>query len=649
MIFRASATSILVFVVIMNSALGQDLNMGPVPLTAELRERCRTELRRVLNGDQFWPAMHAAEALTLLGDKKAVLTTLPPRLMTENDHQKRCGLAREIARTGQRDSLKVLWEILEDEHSKGRVHAAESLYKIAEVGDGRLLRKIWKHNNDPRLQIMCAAALGRAGNTNAIKQLREHVASSDSERRKLAVWILGLIGETSDIELIRNVLHDEIEPTTRAFLVHAMACLGDEEGRTELGRNLSSADAAVRTYAAEFAGYSRCVELHSRLVELLDDPLPDVRVRAAQSLIALSLPPGALGLPIAHASEDFQVDVYPATEENPRYSEGSILALRDGSLLYATTEFANDSEDHSTASIVARNSTDGGHSWGEQRRLQENIARQNVMSVTLRRMPSGDDDAALGMFFLVKNGPSDLKVYVRISQDEGETFGESIVVTPAPGYHVINNDRVAMLSNGRLVCPVAWTGNVVAGGHFVAMCYLSNDGGHTWRPSADRLDQPKRGAMEPEVVELSDGRLLMIMRTQLGYIATSISEDGGDHWSASSQLPLQAPEAPATIRTIPSTGDLVLIWNNTYRADAGHGGKRTPLSAAISSDEGKTWRITQPLETAPDLEFAYTSMLFHKDRALLSYYVHDERTGRISSRFRSLPVHWFTKSVHLPE
>ena len=32
---------------------------------------------------------------------------------------------------------------------------------------------------------------------------------------------------------------------------------------------------------------------------------------------------------------------------------------------------------------------------------------------------------------------------------------------------------------------------------------------------------------------------------------------------------------------------------------------------------------------------------FLKDRALLSYYVADEKTGRISSRFRSLPVSWF--------
>lgn len=293
-----------------------------------------------------------------------------------------------------------------------------------------------------------------------------------------------------------------------------------------------------------------------------------------------------------------------------------------------------------------RTSFDGGRTWRLQQTLQENIGRQNVMSVTLRRLPPGigqsihPDTAPLGMFFLIKNSPTDLKVALRISHDEGRSFSEPIIVTPESGYHVMNNDRVTVLSSGRLVCPVSWAADVFKDGHFVCLCLLSDDGGQTWRASADRVDQPKRGAMEPEVIELADGRLLLIARTQLGHIATSRSTDGGDHWSAPSKLPLEAPEAPATIRTIPSTGDLLLIWNNTYQAGANHGGKRTPLTAAISRDSGVSWRHVRPLESDAKQGYAYTSVLFHKDRLLLSYYVHDPATGRISSRFRSLPVKW---------
>jgi sialidase-1 len=232
-------------------------------------------------------------------------------------------------------------------------------------------------------------------------------------------------------------------------------------------------------------------------------------------------------------------------------------------------------------------------------------------------------------------------VYLRISHDETATFGEPILVTNAPGYHVMNNDRVTILRSGRLVCPVAWAADVFKQGHFVSFCYLSDDGGRTWKAGTGKVDQPKRGAMEPEVIELGDGRLMMIVRNQVGTIATSYSSDGGDHWSEPSQLPVTAPEAPATIRRIPATGDLLLIWNNTYQAGTGHGGKRTPLSAAVSQDEGKTWSAPRNLETSTAHQFAYVSVLFHKDRALLGYYVSDDKTGRISSRFRSVPVAWF--------
>jgi sialidase-1 len=625
------------------------------PLAPELRDRCLDVLRRGLHGisdkpENFWPAMHAAEALTLAGHAGEVATLLKPRLATETDHQRRCGLAREIVRAGRREPLQVLFATLADETSNGRVHAAESLYKIAEVGDGKLLRAAFAQSDNPRLQLLAAAALGRAGNAATLQRLRDSLASDDREIRKIAAWVLGLLGDAQDIEPLRKVLAAETDESVRAYFVNALACLGDADARELLGRNLSSADAAVRTYSADFASYARPMEVRAKLIRLLGDEHVDVRVRSAQALIAMSLPDSAVGLPVAAASDDVSVDVYPASNDFPRYSEGSIIPLRDGSLLYATTEFAGGGADHSGASIVARSSSDGGRTWGPQRTLQKNVGKQNVMSVTLRRLPTNgqpapNDASPLGMFFLIKNSPTDLKVVLRVSHDEGQTFAEPIVVTPGPGYHVMNNDRVAVLSSGRLVCPVSWAADVFKNGHFVCRCFLSDDGGLTWRAASDQVDQSQRGAMEPEVVELADGRLLMIIRTQLGHIATSVSPDGGDHWSEPSKLAVEAPEAPATIRTIPSTGDLLLIWNKAFVPGAGHGGKRTPLNSAISRDGGQTWQNVRALEHNAKRGFAYTSVLFHQDRVLLSYYVHDEESGRISSRFRSLPVKWFYENA----
>jgi sialidase-1 len=615
---------------------------APTSLDPALRERCEKVLRDGLKSDEFWPAMHAAEAITLAGYGREVLDALAKR--TEDDDQKRCGLAREAFRAGDRTKLATLLEILDRPGSNGHTHAAESLFKLAEVGDGRKLRAALAQDNDVRLKLMAAAALARCGHPTALDAARKYLADPDVEIRKIAAWILGQLGDSSDVRPIRDGRAKETDLLAKAYFAHALALLGDAEGRKILGQNLASSSPPVRTYAAEFAGYCRATEFRDALVKLLDDPTLDVRVRAAQSLIALSLPADALGLPAAIGSAGIVHDVFPATEKNPRYSEGSVAVLTDGALLYATTEFVGGAADAATARIVGRESRDGGRTWGEPRILQENVGKQNVMSVTLRRLRPGATDGPLGLFYLVKNGPTDLKIELRVSTDEAKTFGKPVCVTDAPGYHVMNNDRVTVLSTGRIICPVAWTDNVNKGGHFVSLCYLSDDGGKSWKKGTGTVDVPKRGAMEPEVVELTDGTLMMIARTQLGHIATAISKDGGDRWGEPGRLPLKSPESPATIRRIPATGDLLLVWNNTYEMGAGHGGKRTPLSAAVSSDDGRTWRHVRNIESDASRTYSYTSIEFVRDRGVLTYYVSDPKTNRLSARFRSLPVRWFYQS-----
>jgi sialidase-1 len=589
-----------------------------------------------VNAKEFWPAMHAAEALTLAGRGDEARAALAKR--TAADDQERCGRAREAVRAGDRTKLPVLFEILDKPGSNGHTHAAESLFKLAEVGDGKKLRAALAQDADTRLKLMAAAALARCGHPTALGAARKHLTDPDRELRKVAAWLLGQLGGAGDVAAMRAGLAKETDALAKAYFAHALALLGDAAGRKQLGRNLASPNAAVRTYAAEFAGYCRAAECRDALVKLLDDPVLDVRVRAAQSLLALALPAGALGLPASAVPADITRDVYPATKTHPRYSEGSVALLNDGTLLYATTEFLGGAADAAKAHVIARESRDGGRTWGGPRVLQENVGRQNVMSATLRRLRPD----TLGLFYLVKNGPADLKAYLRVSTDEARTFGPAVCVTNQPGYHVLNNDRVTVLSTGRIVCPVAWEADISqrGGWHFTCLCFFSDDGGKTWRKSADTVSAPKRGAMEPEVIEMAGGKLLMIIRTQMGYIATATSKDGGDHWGEPSRLPVKSPESPATIRRIPATGDLLLVWNNTYQAGTGHGGKRTPLTAAVSADEGKTWRHIRDLDARPGETYAYTSVLFVNDRVLLTYYVGDAKTGRWSSRFRSLPVSW---------
>jgi sialidase-1 len=616
---------------------------GPLDLGSNHRDRCLTILRTGLQSEEFWPAMHAAEALSLAGFGGEVRQAIAHRLPVETDDQRRCGLARELVRAGDLAHVQLLLDILSSENPHGHIHAAESLFKIWQIGDGRKLRETIRQTESPKKVLMSAAALSRFGSPAALQLLRNSVQDQDGEIARIAAWILARTGDETDVIELRAGAKRFEEPLTKAYFQHALAALGDPAGLAALIQNLRSTDPSVRVYACEFAPDARALGAKQALIELLDDQVLDVRIRAAQALLMLAQP-APLG-----RNEQVVRDVFLATAENPRYSEGSVAVLRDGRLLYATTEFIGSESDFASARIVGVESTDEGQTWGPVRVIQENVGKKNVMSVSLRRLTPGVRfDAPLGCFYLVKNSFTDLQVFLRTSSDEGHTFGKPVPVTNAAGYHVLNNDRVTILSTGRMIVPVSSTEDVGKVNHFVCSCFFSDDNGATWARSRNTVDYDKRGAMEPEVLELNDGRLLMHFRTQLGHIAVSESKDQGLTWSTARSWYVRAPEAPATLRRIPSTGDLLLVWNDTFTEGAGHGGKRTPLTAAISTDEGRTWTKGRNIETDADHTYAYTSIVFHRGRALLTYYVSDEKTGRISSRFRSIPIESLYQSPTSP-
>ena len=606
-----------------------------IQLSDSNRAKSLEILRAGLWSDEFWPSMHAAEGLTLGGYGDEVVAYLEPKLPDEVDDQQRCGLARELVRAGKKEYVQVMLDILAGEDSHGHVHAAESLYKVGELGDGSIMRRRYQETSNVTLKIMAAAAMGRAGNPEAMAYLRNQLNKSDLNMVRIAGWVLARIGNESDIPAIRKARDNAELDLQRVFHQHSLAALGDAEGLQGLLANLSSEDAGTRTYSATFAGDARVLDAKNQLVVLLDDANLDTRIRAAQSLLVLSTPAPS------GQEEDIANLVFTPTDENPRYTEGSVLELNDGSLLFAITEFFESGSDFAKAHIIARRSGDGGLNWGEPRILQKNTGGLNCMSVTLRRLPTPDSPQRIALFYLQKNSHSDLDLFVKYSNDEAETFGDAILVTDMPGYHVVNNDRVTQLSTGRLLAPAASTPDVTEVNHFESRCFISDDQGQSWRAGKEAVDLPKRGAMEPEVIELEDGRVLMIMRNQLGTISKAYSEDGGETWSEPSSLGPIAPEAPATLRRIPSTGDLLLIWNKNLDPSASHGGKRTPLNVAISKDEGETWILERELETNPNLSYSYPSLTFVRDRVVLSYWVGDSSKRQWSTKFRSLPVSWF--------
>jgi hypothetical protein len=96
------------------------------------------------------------------------------------------------------------------------------------------------------------------------------------------------------------------------------------------------------------------------------------------------------------------------------------------------------------------------------------------------------------------------------------------------------------------------------------------------------------GAVEPVALELNDGSVWALMRTSLGRFWEIRSRDGGATWSSAQPTAITSSESPAGLVRLPD-GHIVMIWNNCQRHPYAAGARRV-LHAAVSSDEGKTWR-----------------------------------------------------------
>src|SRR6056297_440170 len=132
------------------------------------------------------------------------------------------------------------------------------------------------------------------------------------------------------------------------------------------------------------------------------------------------------------------------------------------------------------------------------------------------------------------------------------------------------------------------------------------------------------------------------MRTRTGKQWISVSHDDADTWMPAKPWTLASPEAPATLATIPDTGHWLAVCNPNVDPDAGHLGKRTPLVARVSADQGQTWSKPKALESDPVQTYAYTSIDFAGERVLLTYYVSDSGGG-VSWKFKSVPISWLPK------
>jgi hypothetical protein len=184
-----------------------------------------------------------------------------------------------------------------------------------------------------------------------------------------------------------------------------------------------------------------------------------------------------------------------------------------------------------------------------------------------------------------------------MSTDKGKTWGPIQYCDFGHEYTGSTNGAIE-LKSGRILLPISYLSGRMTG-RFVTNLSLSDDAGKTWRPSTGEcvVDTGghllESGAAEPICIELKDGRIWMLMRTQGGYQYEAFSSDGGETWTEPTPSRFVSSNSPGALLRL-RDGRIVLAWNNCMGPQHREGimcsYDRQVLVAAISADDGKTWQ-----------------------------------------------------------
>ena len=253
--------------------------------------------------------------------------------------------------------------------------------------------------------------------------------------------------------------------------------------------------------------------------------------------------------------------------------------------------------------LYSQISKDGGRTWGEDQ------AECKILPGTYMVLPLLSRDGEMHLASMVGRGEGreiavDRFIDIWHQRTTGERTRWEKPNRIFEGYCGALLD-FKELSGGRLVCPFAWWVPKRACappiGANLCTVFYSDDGGRTWTKSKSDLSSPcypdfvgnNYGADEPCILELKDGRLWMLMRTQTGFLYESFSGDRGETWSDAQPSRFVSSSSPPMLWRMPD-GRILVLWNHCESPPAHEGAgvyvNRDALHAAVSDDEGSTWR-----------------------------------------------------------
>jgi len=328
------------------------------------------------------------------------------------------------------------------------------------------------------------------------------------------------------------------------------------------------------------------------------------------------------------------------------YRIPAMLVTSKGTLLVFCEARKESIRDASPTDMVLRRSIDGGKTWLPIQTLVRAEGNDAIMN------PCPVVDTRTGTILLMCINAHKVRKQhhcplLLTSTDDGQTWSAPADlahrISPYDDTFVTGPGVGIQTRKGRLIVP-GYSGEY--DGKTDTGCYsrvlFSDDLGMSWRMGAAVSEFTD----ESQVVELSDGRLMLNMRqnTRKNCRAVATSEDGGQTWSrvcwdpALNECPCQA----SLIRYTPAgrDGKSCLLFANPDNVGDRYGAvERTRMTIKLSYDEGKTWPVKKLIHPGPS---SYSSLVRLPEGDIGLVYEGGQRHRREWIRFARMTPVWLT-------
>ncbi len=183
-----------------------------------------------------------------------------------------------------------------------------------------------------------------------------------------------------------------------------------------------------------------------------------------------------------------------------------------------------------------------------------------------------------------------------------------------------------ILESGKILLPL------YSDGYNISIVAVSDDNGNNWHCS---LPIVGKGNIQPSFVQKNDGTIVAFMRDsgdEPGRIMMAESSDKGNSWSFAKDSDI--PNPGASIEAIKlKSGNWLLIYNDVEDG-------RYSLAAALSDDEGNSWKWKKSLENSKNGSYAYPSVIQGKDGKIRLTYSYHLEGYRRSIKYVAFDEEW---------